>query len=60
MAKINVYARTDNVGSKVSREIEVPDEDLEGLEDHERAKYINEHAKDVAFELFEWGWDEIK
>jgi hypothetical protein len=57
--RIKVYVRTDRVGSRVEREIEVPDDDLYGLEDHERAGVLEEHAKDVMFDMFEWGWDEI-
>lgn len=56
--KLKVYVSTDRVGSRVEREIDIDDEDLEGLDDSERQSYLEEIAKEEMFNLFEWGWEE--
>jgi hypothetical protein len=55
--KIEVSVRTDLVGSKVSRVIEIDDADLEGLDQDERDQRIEEIAKETAFDMFQWNWE---
>ncbi len=54
--KLTVYAETQYIGSRDTEDIEVPDEELEGLEGMERDKVIEEYAKDALWNLVEWGW----
>lgn len=56
--KVKVYAETNRVGSRIETEIEIPDEDIEGLEGYEREKVIDEYAHDALPNLMNWGWYE--
>ena len=47
--KLIVYAKTNKVGSKVEREIEI-----DGDEDEDT---IEEIARDTMFEMIDWGWE---
>jgi hypothetical protein len=55
--KITVYAMTNRVGSRNETEIEVPDEDLEGMDEDEQARTLEAIAKEAMWEMIEWGWD---
>lgn len=52
MAKFRVWVSTDNVGSEIEDEIEIPDSDLDGLSDEEADKRIWDDVQ-------EWLWDHI-
>lgn len=54
--KILVHVQTNKVGSKCEDEIDIPDEELEGLTDEEVESAIEEQAKEAAFNMLEWGW----
>jgi hypothetical protein len=57
--KITVWVATNRVGSRVERECEVPDDELEELpNDSMREDLIADCAKDVMLEMIEWGWRE--
>jgi len=59
--KVKVYVATNRIGSKVEEVIDVPDEDLDGLTDAERAQLVNEYAQAEVFDsgMFEWGWEPV-
>ena len=50
--KLTVYIDTDLVGCNISEEIEIPDEDLEDLNEQEREKVCSEYATD-------WMWTKV-
>lgn len=54
--KITVYVATNKVGSETSDEIEVPDEELDGLSEEAREARIEAEAREWLFENIEWGW----
>lgn len=56
--KLSVWACTNKVGSKSLREIEIDDEELEGMTEEEREKYIDEYCQDEMRQMIEWGWSE--
>lgn len=56
MARFRVYVATSLVGSKVHRDVEVPDEDIEGLTDDE---IWNNELEYVARELTEEWFERI-
>ena len=54
--KFIVYVETGKVGSRCEDEIDVPDEDLEGLTGLARDRVIEEYAIEVKNEICQWGW----
>ncbi|HGM3507339.1 TPA: hypothetical protein ACKOR7_001915 [Clostridioides difficile] len=59
--KINVYVKTNRVGSGCELELEIDDDDLKDMSDEEREYYIDEIAWDYAFEnLIDWDWYEVE
>ena len=56
--KLTVWACTDKVGSNVERSIEIPDEDMEGMDERDKAAYIEDWCKDEMLEMIEWGYRE--
>jgi hypothetical protein len=59
MAKFKVYLDTDLVNSRVEREFEIPDDELDGLSDESRNTLIREYAQDEVWHLFDWGYEEV-
>jgi hypothetical protein len=58
--KIRVSVSTDKHGSTVQRDIEVDDGEVEGMDEEERRRYLEESAKEVAFEMMHWDWRELR
>lgn len=56
MAKFKVYVETPYVGSRCEAKFEVPDEDLEDLDEHSRNEVIEEYALDARYNILSWGW----
>lgn len=54
--KISVYVATNKIGSDITDEIEVPDEELDGLTAEQREARIESEAREWLFENIEWGW----
>lgn len=52
------YINTGRVGSETTFEVEIPDEDLEGLTEEEREGYISQLVRDETWNYAEWGWHE--
>lgn len=61
MMKVRVRVSTNKIGSDSYNEIEIDDEDLEGLSEEEKEKEIDKLAFDVICEsMIDWGWQEVK
>jgi hypothetical protein len=58
MAKFVAYVETNKIGSRCLSEFEIPDEDLEGLDELAREKVLEEWAHNALFAsgLCTWGW----
>jgi len=59
MAKVKVSVGVGLAGCIKRDEIEIPDEELEGLEGDERENVIAEYAKDWMYEQIDWDFEEI-
>ncbi len=59
MAEFTAWIATDKVGSECRQPFEVPDEELEGLAEQERYRIIRDYAREAAFDMCEWGYDDI-
>jgi hypothetical protein len=57
--KLKVWIATDKVGSKCERTVEVPDEELEGLDEQQRQEHFEEYAREEIWNMAEWGWKEM-
>lgn len=57
--KIEVYARVNLNGCRVTEIVDVPDDELKGLDEESRLAYLEDLAKEVMWDLVEWGWEEI-
>jgi GTP cyclohydrolase FolE2 len=57
--KIEVYVETNLVGSRVTETVEIDDEDMVGMNDDERREHIEDIAREVVWNMAEWGWEEI-
>lgn len=53
---VTAWISTNKVGSKCTVNVEIPLEDLEGLEGQDRDAVIEEYCRDAVHELTEWGW----
>lgn len=60
MAKFRFTVGTNLVGSDVSDEVEIDDEDLAGREGEEREKVILEVFEQWVWENIDAGWDEVE
>lgn len=60
MARFKVSVSTNKVGSRCEREFEVDDEDLEDLNEQEHDALVDEYARDVMFDMIDWGWDRVE
>jgi hypothetical protein len=49
---------TDKVRSKMTRTVDIPDEDLEGRTESEKELIISEYFRDELWNMIEWGWTE--
>jgi hypothetical protein len=58
--KLKVWIATDKVGSKCERIVEVPDEELEDMDDQQRQEYFEEYASEEIWNMAEWGWKEFE
>lgn len=54
--KIKIWIKLNLQGCRIEDELEIPDEELEGLTDREREQYIDENAKDYLFGFLDYGW----
>jgi hypothetical protein len=52
------WVMTDKVGSKCTFEVEIDDEDLEGLNESQRNALIDERVHEDMGNYLEWGWRE--
>lgn len=57
--ELEVWIRTDKVGSKCTRIVEVPDEDLEDLDENQRQEVFEEYAREEIWTMAEWGFKEL-
>lgn len=55
--KYKVTVSTNKIGSQVSREIEIDDDELAELSVEARENYITEYAQETMHELINWDWD---
>ena len=58
MAKFKFTVKTNIAGSAVEEEYEVPDDDLEGLNENEREQMIAQHYAEWVAENTDGGWEE--
>ena len=55
--KIRVYVKTDKGGSECEDTFEIDESELEGMTEEERDRHIEESARDVVWNMAEWGWE---
>lgn len=60
MAKFKFVVGTCHVGSDTVEIVEIPDEELEGLDEFERNKIINEYYEAWKNEQLEQYWEEVE
>ncbi len=58
--KIEVWVQTRSSQSRVANIIDIDDEDLEGLGATDREEIITEIAQGESYNLYEWGYNELK
>lgn len=56
--KIEAWVMTTKVGSESTTIVDVPDEDLEGLDEQGRREMIDSYAYPAVLNLLDWGWRE--
>jgi stress-induced morphogen len=56
--RVTGWVMTNKIGSKVEFDVEIWDEDVEGMTDVERDDAISEAVREAMFERIEWGWKE--
>jgi hypothetical protein len=56
--KVEFWVMTDKVRSKMTRTIDIPDEDLEDLTQAEKERLISDYFSDELWNMIEWGWVE--
>ncbi|WP_020474451.1 DUF7167 family protein [Zavarzinella formosa] len=54
--KLKVWIATDKVGSKCERIVDVPDEELEDMNEESRQEYFEECAREEIWNMAEFGW----
>ena len=57
--KIRFWISTSKIGSECEGELEIDDEELQGMTKAEQDIYITAEAREAAFEWMDWGWEEI-
>lgn len=57
--KIQVYLTIGYSSADHEDELEIPDEDLEGLTPEQKNNLIDEEVREWASNYIEWGWKEI-
>ncbi|MHB8736264.1 MAG: DUF7167 family protein [Terriglobales bacterium] len=57
--KIEVYISTNLHGSESTEVVEIDDDEISGLGEAAREAYIEKVAKETAFNMVEWGWNEV-
>lgn len=60
MAKYNFIIFSPYVGADVVEEIEIPDEELDGLNSEEKEKYLNDSVHDWMLHTVEYGWRKVE
>lgn len=55
---VDVCISTGIVGADRQFEVEIPDEDLEGLDEQERDQFIHSWVSDEVNNYVSWGWTE--
>lgn len=58
--KFLLYVETGFVGGRYEEEIEIDDEEYNGMTEKERRKYLNELATEFMNNQIECGWEEVK
>ena len=56
--EIKVWVCTNRVGSKCERNVQIDDEDFEGMDEQEKEIYIENYCQDELWDMIEWGWTE--
>ena len=56
MAKFTITLSIGLVGCEREVDIEIPDEDIEGMSDEEVSRVVDEWARDEVDNMIEWGW----
>lgn len=57
---VKARVSTNKVGSDCHDELEIDDEDLEGLTDEEKEREIDSKVFDYIYEMMiDWGWQEV-
>jgi len=57
---IKAYLHLGYVGCDKSDEIEIPDDELDGLSEEERSKVIDSHFTEWVFENTDCYWEEVE
>jgi hypothetical protein len=57
---IEVSVSTDKVGSRCTREIQIDDEEFEGMTDFDRDEEIEEIARAYMLGMVNWDWEFVK
>ena len=57
--KVKAYLSIGFANADQEDEVEIDDEELEGLSPEERERIIGEHVKQWADNYIEWGWREV-
>lgn len=47
------------VGADITETFEIDDEELAGMNEEERNKYIDDYCRDWMMQTIEYGWEEI-
>jgi hypothetical protein len=58
--KIKISVSTGLVGSRREEEVEVPDQDLEGLSQEEQEKYLDEYAQEWLWSHIDFAWSRVE
>jgi stress-induced morphogen len=53
---VTAYVSLGLVGCHREAEVEIPDEDIEGLSEVEQERVIEEYVRDWMFQQIDWGW----
>ncbi|MCV4233337.1 hypothetical protein OHJ21_19320 [Virgibacillus sp. LDC1] len=59
MAKFKFVIYSPYVGADITEEIEIPDEELDGLSEEQKHELLNKEARVWMLQNVEYGWEEI-
>lgn len=60
MAKYRFIIHSPYVGADVVEEVEIPDENLEGLPDKDKESYLDEATHEWMLETVQYSWEEVE